>query len=300
MSTHTVAVTGATLTYDVHGGFSAGSVPLLLIGSPMDATGFGTLASHFADRTVVTYDPRNVGRSVRDDPDAAVTAQQHAEDLHLLITALDAGPVDVFASSGGAVNALELVAAHPDDVRTLVAHEPPAGGTLPDRDVLAAVYDDMVATYDASGFGPAMAKFIALVMHRGELDAGYFERPAPNPAMFGLPTTDDGTRTDGLMANMRGGGASYSPDVEALRSATTRIVVGVGEESGGPTDGEMAGRSAYAVAGLLGLEPVVFPGAHQGFLGGEFGQTGKPVEFAAKLKEVLGLDHRVGRIPAER
>jgi len=31
----------------------------------------------------------------------------------------------------------------------------------------------------------------------------------------------------------------------------------------------------------------VFPSGHSGFLGGEFGQTGKPVEFAAKLREVL-------------
>jgi len=37
----------------------------------------------------------------------------------------------------------------------------------------------------------------------------------------------------------------------------------------------------------LGAEPVVFPGGHNGFLGGEYGQTGKPDEFAARLREVL-------------
>ncbi|WP_371829091.1 alpha/beta fold hydrolase [Rhodococcoides fascians] len=105
----------------------------------MDASGFGTLASHFRDRVVVTYDPRNVGRSRRDDTTAAVTFGQHADDLHAVLTAVGHGPVDVFASSGGAVNALVLVSRYPSDVRMLVAHEPPAGGTLPDRENIATV-----------------------------------------------------------------------------------------------------------------------------------------------------------------
>jgi pimeloyl-ACP methyl ester carboxylesterase len=54
------------------------------------------------------------------------TPEEHADDLHRLISALDAGPVDLFASSGDAINALALVARHPEQVRTLVAHEPPA------------------------------------------------------------------------------------------------------------------------------------------------------------------------------
>lgn len=287
MKTHTVSVSGATLTYDVRDGSSTDTVPLVLIGSPMDATGFATLSSHFPDRTVVTYDPRNTGRSVRDEPTSAVTPEQHADDLHAVLGAVGAGPVDVFGSSGGAVNALALVARYPQDVRLLVAHEPPAGGILPDRDQLRAVCADMVATYDASGEGPAMAKFIALVMKRGEIDADYLAQPAPDPAAFGMSPDDDGSRTDPLMSNMRGGGAGYVPDVDALLSAPTEIVIGVGEESGGPVDGEMAGRAAHATAALLGRDAVVFPSDHGGFLGGEFGQTGKPTEFAATLRSVL-------------
>ena len=38
----------------------------------------------------------------------------------------------MFASSGGAVTALALVAAYPDDVVTSVAHEPPLIPVLPD------------------------------------------------------------------------------------------------------------------------------------------------------------------------
>jgi pimeloyl-ACP methyl ester carboxylesterase len=287
MADATLHVPGATLFYSVIGDLAdatADSPPLLLCGSPMDSTGFGSLAAHLDGRVLVLADPRNTGRSTRDDDTAAVTPAQHAEDLHALIGALGAGPIDVFASSGAAVNFLTLVAAHPDDVRTLVAHEPPMAGLLPDAAAIGRVCADMVATYDASGFGPAMARFIGLVMHRGPVTG---DEPVPDPAMFGLPAEDDGSRNDPLMANMRGEGVTRVPDLAAVRTASTRVVVGVGEESGGPADGEIAGRSAYAVAEALGQEPVVFPGGHNGFLGGEFGQTGKPVEFAARLREVL-------------
>ena len=70
MDTHlTLEVPGATIAYDVLGSLSAddGRPPLLMVGQPMDASGFGTLASYFPDRTVVTYDPRGLGRSTRSD-----------------------------------------------------------------------------------------------------------------------------------------------------------------------------------------------------------------------------------------
>ena len=133
--TQTLDLPGATLTYDVREAAAESTEPvLLMIGSPMDASGFATLAGHFPDRTVVTYDPRGVGRSPRADGVTAATPDEHAEDLQRLIRELDAGPVDIFASSGGAVNALALVARHPEDVRTLVAHEPPLATVLPDRE----------------------------------------------------------------------------------------------------------------------------------------------------------------------
>src|SRR5258707_12849337 len=126
MTTRTLEVPGAVLTYDIRRNGSSPDPILLLIGSPMGAGGFGTLAGHFSDRTVVTYDPRGVERSQKSDQTSQSTPEEHADDLHRLIGALGAGPVDIFASSGGAVNALALVASHPEDVRVLVAHEPPA------------------------------------------------------------------------------------------------------------------------------------------------------------------------------
>ena len=132
--TKTLEVPGAVLTYDVRRGTSDTEPVLLLIGSPMGAGGFGTLARHFPDRTVVTYDPRGVERSTKPDPASPSTPDEHADDVHRIIDDLGGGPVDVFASSGGAVNALALVAKHPEQVRLLVAHEPPLASVLADRD----------------------------------------------------------------------------------------------------------------------------------------------------------------------
>jgi uncharacterized protein YndB with AHSA1/START domain/pimeloyl-ACP methyl ester carboxylesterase len=134
MTTHTLEVPGATLTYDVRRNDASTEPVLLMIASPMGAAGFGTLSRHFTDRTVVTYDPRGVERSTKTDPAKLATPDVHADDLHRLIQAIGGGPVDLFASSGGAVNALALVSKHPEDVRTLVAHEPPLATVLPDRE----------------------------------------------------------------------------------------------------------------------------------------------------------------------
>jgi pimeloyl-ACP methyl ester carboxylesterase len=282
-TTHTLDVPGAVLTYDVRSNESGTEPILLLFGSPMGAQGFGTLARHFADRTVVTYDPRGAERSKRTDGATETTPEEHADDLHRLIATLDVGPVETFATSGGAVNALALVARHPEQVLTLVAHEPPAGQVLPDRDEILAACVDIRQTYERAGFGPAMAKFIALASFEGPLPADYGERPGPDPAMFGLPIQDDGSRDDALVGQNMPSCIAYEHDFEALRAAPTRVVIGVGTTS----RNAMTGRAAIAVAERLGSEAVSFPGGHDGFLGGEYGQTGEPDAFAAALHEVL-------------
>ena len=271
------------ITYDVRGDL-ADATParpvLMMIGSPMGASGFGTLASHFTDRPVVTYDPRGAGRNPTDT--APMTPEQHAADLHRVIQALDAGPVDLFATSGGAVNALRLVETHPEDVRRLVAHEPPTAALSPDRDRLLAACEDVVATYRSAGHGPAMAKFIALVMHDGELPADYADRPAPDPAQFGMSAEDDGSRDDPLMRNFPACNL-YEPDAAALSALGDRLVVVAGKTSGET----MAARGARSVAAAVGVPVTEFAGDHGGFLGGEFGQMGEPDAFAADLRSAL-------------
>ncbi len=282
-ATRTLEAPGATLTHDVRPGSTSEATPLFLIGSPMAAAGFGTLASHFTDRTVVTYDPRGSERSELAEPTTPPTPEQHADDLHRIIVEIGGGPVDLFASSGGAVNALALVAGYPDDVRTLVAHEPPLPTLLADREAALAASRAVNETYMQRGWGAGMAHFIAVVSHRGQFDADFARQPAPDPAMFGLPSEDDGSRTDPLLGLALVGSIGYEPDVTALAAASTRIVIAAGAES----EGEMANRGAFALAERLGTDPAIFPSDHGGFLGGEYGQTGEPDAFAARLRDVL-------------
>src|SRR5688572_9423894 len=282
-TTRTLEVPGATLTYDVQPGGSADEPPLFLIGSPMGAAGFGTLASHFSDRTVITYDPRGAERSTKADPMSPNTAEEQADDLHRIIDEVG-GPVDLFASSGGAVNALALVARHPEDVRTLVAHEPPLASVLPDSENAKAVVRAIQSSYQTGGFGAGMAHFMAVTSHRGPFPDDFPSQPAPDPATFGLPADDDGNRTDVLLGQNIIGTTHFEPDFDTLRNAPTRIVMGAGAES----DGEMANRGGHAVAERLAQQPVIFPSHHGGFLGGEYGWPGEPDAFAAKLRDVLG------------
>lgn len=282
IETHTLDVPGAVLQYDMRPAPGSTAPTLLMIGSPMDASGFTDLAARFPDRTVVTYDPRGTGRSVKSNPASESTPDQHADDLHRLIDAVG-GPVDVFASSGGAVNALALVARHPEQVRVLVAHEPPAAQVLPDRENALAAVVHASQIYKRDGFGPAMALFIALTSHRGEFPADFADQPAPDPANFGLPAQDDGRRDDPLLGQNLITCTHYEHDFDALLAVSTRIVLGVGTES----EGEMAHRGGKAVAERLGTTAVTFPSHHGGFIGENPWMKGDPDAFAVTLRKVL-------------
>lgn len=281
-TTYTLEVPGAVLTYDVHQPVRASDhPPLFVFGSPMGASGFAQLVEQLDDRVVLTYDPRMAERS-RLTEGGEVSVEIHGEDLHRVVEAAGLGPVDAFGSSGGAQAALPWVVAHPQDVRTLVAHEPPLTLLLPDADVLMKVNADIVETYQQRGFGPALAKFMRLVMHTGEFTQEYLDQPDPDPAQYGLPTEDDGSRDDPLLGhNMRM--APYLPDAEALTATGVRIVPAVGADS----EGGMPRRGGEALAELLGVEPVMFPGDHGGFTVSEWAPGNDPAAFAQKLREVL-------------
>jgi pimeloyl-ACP methyl ester carboxylesterase len=284
-TTHTLHTAGADIAYDVRGPLPTadGRPPLLMIGQPMDATGFATLASHLPDRTVVTYDPRGLGRSTRKDGRVDHTPTIQAGDVHRVIQALGVGPVEMFASSGGAVAALALVAAYPDDVTTLVAHEPPLIAVLPDAEYAERARAAVRDAYEAKGRNAGMAAFIAMTSWHGEFTDAYFTQSAPDPAMFGMPAEDDGTRDDPLLSDRSWAVSSHRLDVDALAAAPTRVVIAVGEES----EDTFTGRAADATAELLGQQATVFPSHHGGFLGGEFGYAGQPEAFARRLRAVL-------------
>lgn len=286
-TTRTLSLPDADIVHHVHGPLppEQGRPPLLMIGQPMTSEGFAELAAQLPERTVVTYDPRGLGESTRRDGSTVNAPELQAADLHALITELG-GPVDLFASSGGAVSALALVAAHPGDVATLVAHEPPVLRVLPEAETALQVSDAITATYQERGWGAGMAAFIAYASHQGEITADLAES-FPEPAAFGLPAEDDGAREDPLLSGSSASITEYAPDLEALRTVSTRIVVGVGEATGQA----VTARTARALAAQLGLEPASFPGGHGGFHTWDPSEPGDPAGFAQRLRDVLDAKH---------
>lgn len=267
---HTLSVPGARLYYE-----RGGTGPLLLlIGSPMDSTGFTGLAGVLSGRyTVVTYDPRGTGNSTREDTDQDVTPEMQADDVHRLLAELGGEQADVFGSSGGAVVGLALVTAHPGQVRTLVAHEPPVIELLPDRAQQRAEIADIYDTYRADGPDEAMQKFM---VHIG---LGHPAAPDETTARW-EPSPEQIARmrasTGHFLAHLIRPTTSYRPDIQALREASARIVVGAGTTS----RGQLANRTAVALATQLGTPVVEFPGDHGGF-------ATLPEQFGRELDQVL-------------
>jgi pimeloyl-ACP methyl ester carboxylesterase len=265
-------VPGATLYYEVRG---SGPVLLMMPGGPADSGAFRRIAEPLAsDYTVVTYDPRGLSHSALEAPvqDERIV-EIFADDVHRLLTATTTEPAHVFASSGGAVIGLELAARHPEQVRTLVSHEPPAPALLPDTARERAAMVEIVETFRAAGIAPAMQKFMVQTRIRS----------GPPPPPPGEPTAEQREAMAQFQRNMEFwlghyflAIAAYEPDFDALKTGLPRIVPGVGDQS----RGQLAHEGGLRLAARLGTQAVVFPGAHGGF-------ESHAAEFAVKLREVL-------------
>src|SRR3954453_14017338 len=210
---HLLETAEVDIAYDVHGPLPTadGRPPLFMIGQPMDAGGFATLAWHFPDRPVITYGPRGLGRSIRKDGRVDHVPAVQAEDVHAVIEALGAGAVEMFASSGGAGTALALVTAYPDDVRTLGGHEPPLISVLPDAEAAERARVGFRDAYLANGSSAGMAAFIAMTSWQGEFTEDYFAQPTPDPAAYGMAAVDDGSRDNPLLSDRSRAVSSYRP-----------------------------------------------------------------------------------------
>jgi pimeloyl-ACP methyl ester carboxylesterase len=266
VSARTLTVPGARLYHEVRG-----EGPLVvLVAAPMDADSFAPLADLLAtDHTVLTTDPRGINRSPVDDPDQDSTPELRADDLARLIRSVDAGPAVVLGSSGGAVSALALVQAHPELVRTVIAHEPPLDELVDDREELRERTDDMVATYLAGDTMGAWRAFMAIA--NIDLPDELIEQ------MFG-GERDPQTVADERFqfAHMLRPTTRWIPDVAALRSAPAHTMIGIGEES----TGQLCDRTSRALAAQLGIAPTMFPGGHIAF-------AEDPDSFATRLRDVL-------------
>jgi pimeloyl-ACP methyl ester carboxylesterase len=266
MEKNILQVPGATLYYEVRG-----SGPLVaLVGAPMNATSFARLADLLAtDHTVLTTDPRGINRSSVDDRARDSTPELRADDLSRLLRHVDAGPAAVLGSSGGAVTALALVQARPEQVHTVVAHEPPLAELLDDRDRVRAQTADYTATYLAGDVVGAWAKFFEQARISIPADAA--------KQMFsGDRDPQDVADEHFWFAHELRASAQWIPDIDLLRDAPTRIVVGVGADS----TGQICDRTSAALAALLGIERTTFPGDHIGFVD-------DPERFAGRLRDVL-------------
>jgi pimeloyl-ACP methyl ester carboxylesterase len=234
-------VPGATLRYQLHG---SGPLLVLIPGGAADSTIFAPLLPHLTSTyTVLTFDPRGIGRSTLDEPAQEITIPTQADDVRRLLDKAGGGPARVFASSGGTITALELVTRHPDLVHTLVLHEPPLVELLPDRDELLAALDALAGTCREAGPEAAMREFLRVT---GQLT---------RPDLFTLPAR---MRPDVefFFEHMIRPIVRYRPDPTAL----PKLAVGAGTGTG-----HLAHRGAHALADLLGIPPTAFPGEHLGF-----------------------------------
>jgi pimeloyl-ACP methyl ester carboxylesterase len=263
---HSLTVPGARLHYELRG---AGPL-VALVGSPMDAASFASLADLLAtDHTVLTADPRGINRSPLDDPDSESTPELRADDLSRLLAHVDAGPAAVLGSSGGAATVLALAQTHPEQAHTVIAHEPPLVQLLPDREPLLAATNDMIATYLGGDILGAWAIFMKSA--NIELPEGALE------LMFG-PGRDARELADERrwFAHELRATNCWRPDLATLRAAGLRIAVGIGTDS----TGQLCDRASRALAAELGIEPTMFGGGHTAFVD-------EPRRFAAELRAVL-------------
>lgn len=227
VSRNVLPVPGARLHHEIRG---AGPL-VVLMATPMDADSFASLAELLAvDHCVVTTDPRGIGRSWVENPDATPSIATRADDLARLITHVDPerarGPVTVLGSSGGAVTVLALAQHHPDLVDTVVAHEPPLVELLPDRNERHAGTEQVIASWSAGDHVGSWRAFLAnadIAMPEEVFQSVFGGQPDPQ-------TRAD---TDYQYAHLMRPTTHWQPDVAALRDGAPRIVVGIGEESSG-------------------------------------------------------------------
>jgi pimeloyl-ACP methyl ester carboxylesterase len=261
-------VPGAKIYYEVQG---SGPVLLMIPGGPTDAGIFAPLAALLADKyTVVRYDPRGNSRSVLDGPPEDQNMEVHGDDAARLLKSLGNESAFVLGSSGGAQIGLNLAARYPQHVKTLIAHEPPCVRLLPGEGT--KFIDDVYATYLAQGTGAAMQKFMA----GAGLDGPRMERAAP-PSPEAMASF---ARIQGNLEFFIAHGlkpiSRYAPDIEALLSIPTKVVVGAGEASAGT----LPYRTAVMLAKCLDAVPEIFPGGHGGY-------NDDPAGFAEKLHQVF-------------
>ncbi|WP_063038898.1 alpha/beta fold hydrolase [Nocardia grenadensis] len=264
-------VPGATLYYEIRG---TGPLLLLLQGGDGNTARAADLAGRLAtDYTVVVPDRRGLSGSALDDPAVPVTVATHADDIHRLLAALTDEPARIFGSSYGALIALTLAGDHPEQVHTLIAHDPATMGLLPaaareraERDLAAL---DEVHRRD--GALPALRKLAELV-HADSSDREPGVAP-PAPRDPGdLRDLDFFLSRD--LPEIRSS-ALDAAHIAALAATPVHIVPAAGRGSREIWNYDCT----RALATLLDSTVTEFPGGHS--------LSTHPAAFTARLREVL-------------
>lgn len=262
--TGTVRAPGARLHWQARG---AGPCLMMLCGGAADADGFSGVAPYLdTDYTVITYDRRGLSRSLLDDPtrDPAITIATHSEDVHRILAALGAAPALVFGSSIGAVIGLDLLIRHPEDVRVLIAHEPPIPALAADDD---KAEPSLARIYERTGDADETIRRFAASLTRANLTALVSER------------RDSESRTrnnEFFLRNDAPAVGQYELDLDALKALASRLIV-----VGGRDGREFSPyASASRLATMLGTGMTEFPGNHAGF-------AIYPAEFARSMRRAL-------------
>ncbi|MER8042523.1 alpha/beta hydrolase [Streptomyces sp. NPDC094032] len=269
--TATVPVPGATLRYETRG---TGPVLLLIPGGAGDAGLYEGMADLLAAAgyTVVSYDQRGLSRSPLHGPLTDQRVEEWAEDARAVLDAVApdaAEPAYVYGGSSGAIVALALLAAHPGRIRRLVAHEPPLVELLADPGPYRAHFAEVRELHRTRGLGPAMARFAETPDGRRPESASRGELP---PAIRPMASRM-GANMPVFLEHVLCPFSSSAPDLDGLRAAAGKLVLGVGRESDGQ---EALVGPARRLAELTGAVTVVFPGGH-------LGCVERPEEFAEVL-----------------
>ncbi|MGI5492228.1 alpha/beta fold hydrolase [Microtetraspora malaysiensis] len=270
-TTGLLRVPGATLYHEVRG-----TGPMLLISQSGegDAGRSTDLVDQLAgDYTVVTYDRRGLSRSTLDDPAQGVTVAQHADDIHRLLAELTDQPVLMLGCSLGASIGLHLAVQHPEQISTLVAHEPVTPRLLPaeQRAHHERELEEIQHIHQRDGLQAALA-MIADVLGIDRTN------PDAEPDLTPQPMTPQRVRNftffieHDFTAVIRD-----TLDVAALKETPTRIVPAVGRT----TPHTVFDRTcATALADLHGTRLREFPGGHNG-------NTTHPRAYATALRAAL-------------
>ena len=273
-------VPGADLYYE-----SVGSGPLFLCisgakGSKEDWDRLATqLKSHF---TVVSYDRRGHSRSylsTTTGQDYSCRLTTDADDAARLIERLSPSgePATVIGSSSGAIVALELLSRHPNVVRTLIPHEPPALKLLPNFSELSAKQQRIYDIYKAQGIPPALEMFAEAIDAGFEIEGlRYAFDPKSGP--FASSNVVYWFERELMFYPFR----DFEADLEkggGLESQQDRLLLARGRDSEKTAPQYKA--NAYLKAKLDMEQPVLeLPGAH-------FGYAMFPQAFAEELLQAL-------------